>query len=209
MFGSRMRIPGMSGWPIAVSCQQGVKYLSILYHNYMWYYSLICGVESGIIDQEAMTMPQETCKGEVILADRTISFSGPKDFVQEMIAKYQAHGKPEGEGSAGGSPALGRASGSGAEKKLISMKKPCGHHEKVAVLAFALAEAGTTEFGEEDIKRAYIRADVRPPKVIAQALRDAKNKFDYLIAISSGRYRLSDHGEMVVRYDLPRKKESA
>jgi hypothetical protein len=76
------------------------------------------------------------------------------------------------------------------------------------VLAFALTESGTGVFTDDDIGRAYIRAGVRPPKVVAQALRDAKNRYEYLEATANrGEYRLSSHGDRVVRFDLPRKKE--
>jgi hypothetical protein len=77
--------------------------------------------------------------------------------------------------------------------------------EIVTVFAFFLTEQGITEFSDDDIKRCYVRAGVRPPKVIAQALRDAKNKYDLIAAGSKrGTYKLSDHGERVVRFDLPR-----
>jgi hypothetical protein len=85
------------------------------------------------------------------------------------------------------------------------LKKPRGHAEIVAVLAFGLADAGTEEFTEVDVRRAYIQAGVRPPKVVAQALRDAKNKQDYIEAGKKrGTYRLSPHGDRTVRFDLPR-----
>jgi hypothetical protein len=78
----------------------------------------------------------------------------------------------------------------------------------VAVLAFSLIERGISEFTPEDIRKAYIRANVRPPKVVAQALRDAKNKYDFVEAgIAKGTFRLSAHGERVVRFDLPRNRK--
>jgi hypothetical protein len=93
----------------------------------------------------------------------------------------------------------------GLERTLVSTKRPHGHHEMVAVLAFALAQSGTPVFTEMDMRRAYIRAGVRPPKSVGQALRDAKNKFDYLqVAGERGQYRITEHGDRVVRYDLPR-----
>ena len=76
--------------------------------------------------------------------------------------------------------------------------------ETVAVLGFCLTENGHAEFTEADIKRAYVRAGVRPPKVISQALRDARNKFDLIDAgTKRGTYRLSAHGDRTVRFDLP------
>lgn len=91
-----------------------------------------------------------------------------------------------------------------SEKQLLAEKKPTGHAETVAVLALCLREAGTLEFTPDEMRRAYIRAGVRPPKVVAQALRDAKNKYE-LIEVGSrkGTFRLSPHGERTVLFDLP------
>ncbi len=91
-----------------------------------------------------------------------------------------------------------------SERNLIQTKRPKNHSQTVAVLAFALAEAGTTEFTEEDIRRAYLRAGIRPPKVVSQAIRDAKNNFDFIEAgARRGTYRITNHGDRIVRFDLP------
>lgn len=94
-----------------------------------------------------------------------------------------------------------------SERDFVAEKKPRGHGETVAVLAFCLRESGTLEFTADDMRRAYIRAAVRPPKVVAQALRDAKNKYE-LIETGSKKstFRLSAHGERTVLFDLPRAK---
>jgi hypothetical protein len=91
-----------------------------------------------------------------------------------------------------------------SERDLVKQKRPHGHHQVVAVLAFALRESGVSEFTADDMRRAYIRAGVRPPKVMAQALRDAKNKYE-LVELGSKKsaFRLSPHGERTVLFDLP------
>src|SRR5260370_40064140 len=66
------------------------------------------------------------------------------------------------------------------EEQLIAEKAPRGHGEIVAVLAYSLQQSGVVEFTPEEIRRAYSRARQRPPKVISQALRDAKNKYDFV-----------------------------
>lgn len=82
---------------------------------------------------------------------------------------------------------------------------PSDHSEKIAVLAFRLKESGKSEFDADDMRRAYIRAGIKPPKVIRQALVDAKRFKDYVEPTSTrGSYRLTDHGENLVRFDLPR-----
>lgn len=144
-------------------------------------------------------------KAHITFEDKKLTFEGPKEFVEEMVARYTAASKRQGKSSRTGPAVEPGGMGSRGERELIAEKRPKGHHEIVAVLAFGLTEAGTREFTEEDIRRAYIRAGVRPPKVVAQALRDAKNKNDYLeLAGARGKYRLTNHGDRVVRFDLPR-----
>lgn len=153
-------------------------------------------------------MGARTFKAEVVLGDKKIRFEGPKEFVETMVAKYATSKKLEDDAKGPGASTGHDMSARGvSELELLAMKSPRGHHETVAVLAFALTEAGASEFTEEEIRRAYIRAGVRPPKVVAQALRDAKNNFDYLeLAGRRGVYRLSNHGDRVVRFDLPRER---
>jgi hypothetical protein len=94
-----------------------------------------------------------------------------------------------------------------SERDLVAAKRPSGHLETVAVIAFGLTQAGLGEFAEDDERRGYLRAGVRPPKVVAQALRDAKNRMDYIESGSKrGFYRLSPHGDRTVRFDLPRQE---
>lgn len=93
------------------------------------------------------------------------------------------------------------------ERDFVVSKQPRGHHQLVAVLAFWLREAGVSEFDSDEMRKVYIRANQRPPKVMAQALRDAKNKYQLLEAGSKPNYfRLSPHGERTVLFDLPEPK---
>lgn len=134
--------------------------------------------------------------------DRRVTLEGPEDFVRGEVQRLVgASSVKEPVGSS--KPATI------SERTLLDEKKPDGHSETVAVLAFALREAGTTEFDEDDMRRAYLRAQERPPKVVGQAIRDAKNKFDYIEAgTTRGKYRLSVHGERTVVFDLPRRKDA-
>jgi hypothetical protein len=93
------------------------------------------------------------------------------------------------------------------ERELVAIKQPTGHSELVAVLAYHLTKNGQTEFTSDDIRRAYARAGQRPPKVMAQALRDAKNLHDLLEnGTTKGSFRLSTHGDRTVEFDLPKKR---
>jgi hypothetical protein len=145
-------------------------------------------------------------RGEVLFEGKRIRVEGPKEWVEEMIGAYSQTSKPQAKPDAVPYAAGGAITAvGGTERELVAEKRPRGHHEIVAVLAFALTAAGTSEFSEEDIRRAYIRAGSRPPKVVAQALRDAKNKYEYVEPSGTrGKYRLTNHGDRVVRFDLPR-----
>lgn len=141
----------------------------------------------------------EPCKATISIGDSTITFEGSPEFVEGQVKKFASvQGRPQPEGSAEG-PRVPE------ERRLMTEKRPRGHHEIATVLSFALTESGLEEFSEEDIRRAYLRAGVRPPKYVAQALRDARNKFDYIAGGSKrGKYRLTNHGDNFVRFDLPR-----
>jgi hypothetical protein len=148
----------------------------------------------------------ETCKATIMLGDSKVTFEGSADFVQKQVERFS--GAQNGGSLLADRPttAVGRSPVAGStEKQLVIEKKPRGHHEIATVLAFALSESGVAEFSEEEIRRAYIRAEIRPPKYVSQALRDAKSKFDYISTGSKrGTYRLTNHGDRTVRFDLPR-----
>lgn len=134
----------------------------------------------------------------------TITFEGPQEFVEGQVARYMGSARSLA-GPAADARADLRNHRLGTERDLVELKKPNGHHEFVAVLAFYFHETGVPEFTEADMRRAYLRAGIRPPKVVSQALRDAKNRCDYIEPGSKrGTYRLSAHGDRTVRFDLPR-----
>lgn len=146
---------------------------------------------------------EELCRATIVVGNSKITVEGPAAFVQSQVERFAGTQLAPATVSSGVAVASSRQAS--PEKYLIAEKRPRGHHENVAVLAFALTESGTKEFTEEDIRRAYIRAAVRPPKHVSQALRDARNKFDYIAMGSKrGTYRLSDYGDRFVRFDLPR-----
>lgn len=149
---------------------------------------------------------EERISVTVELNDKRVTLEGPRSFVQDEVRRLTSavaapppvaqHPRGEIESSEGTT-----------ERDFVVLKEPHGHLEIVAVLGFYLAEHGQQEFTEEDIRRAYIRAGVRPPKVVSQSLRDAKNKKDFVQAGSArGTYRLTHHGDRFVRFDLPTKK---
>src|SRR6266550_3976095 len=127
-------------------------------------------------------MDAET-KATITVDNKVVTFEGPRDFVETQVARYigsnassdiKTHSEVRAESlDLRARPVL-------TERQLVLAKKPRGHSEHVAVLAFALAESGHSEFTEEDMRKAYIRAGVKPPKVVAQAIRDAKNGFEYI-----------------------------
>src|SRR5215510_14459949 len=106
-------------------------------------------------------------------------FEGPEDFVRGEVERLV--GSSTGVSRKDKDGVMRKSTGGVLfERGLLDEKRPDGHSEIVAVLAFALREAGSAEFSEDDMRRAYLRAKERPPKVVGQAIRDAKNKFDYI-----------------------------
>ena len=132
--------------------------------------------------------------------DKRLTFEGPSEFVERQVSLFM---KQESKLTTNDNEVMKYNGSSAAD--LIREKRPKGHHEIVAVLAFYLLEQGIEEFTKDEIRRAYIQAKVRPPKVVGQALRDAKSKYDYIVLGNKrGSYRLSHHGDRTVRFDLPR-----
>ena len=140
----------------------------------------------------------------VTLGDKEVTINGPEDFVRAEVQRLT--NLVLSSVSVPISTDAAELRSSNSERGFISLKSPEGHAQIVAVLAYYLAQAGQQEFTAEDVRRAYARAGVRPPKVIAQSLRDAKNVHDYLEKGSGrGTFRLSPHGARTVEFDLPRK----
>ena len=137
--------------------------------------------------------------------DKKVTFEGPREFVEAQVLKITGM-LPSKQtiqtlADVGEKPLPVEQL---SERTLVQTKQPKGHPETVAVLAFALTQSGVEEFTEGEMRRAYIRAGVRPPKVVAQALRDAKNRFDYIQpGKRKGSYQLSPHGDRTIRFDLP------
>jgi len=140
----------------------------------------------------------------VTLQDKRVTIEGPEDFVRAEVQRLTNLAvTPPPAPVATASREDGTAT---SEREFVALKKPAGHAETVAVLAYYLMQGGQQEFTAEDIRRAYARANVRPPKVIDQSLRDAKNVHDYLERGSNrGTFRLSHHGLRTVEFDMPRK----
>jgi hypothetical protein len=147
----------------------------------------------------------------ISIGDKRVTLAGPEAFVRSEVQRLT---NMIAAGSSTTPPPLsgpnvipGPTDGLPAtEREFVAAKKPSGHPEIVAVLAYFLTRAGQTEFTPEDIRRAYARASQRPPKVVAQALRDARNVNDYLeTGAKRGTFRLSPHGARTVEFDLPRK----
>jgi hypothetical protein len=146
----------------------------------------------------------EQIKATIELDGKRVTLEGPKDFVESEVRRL---GDLIVRGTVPSARAIEHESAEPSnmsEREFIAAKRPKGHLETVTVLGFYLAERGQPEFSEDDIRRAYIRANVRPPKVVGQSLRDAKSKKDFIEqGKERGTYKLSNHGDRFVRFDLP------
>jgi hypothetical protein len=154
----------------------------------------------------------EVVEAEVAFGDAKITIRGPQEFVKSEVTRLAGLVR-SGQTTAIPDPPKGAGvdidgmAGAQNEREFIALKSPKGHSETATVLGFWLMVQGASEFSEDDIRRAYIRAGVRPPKVVSQALRDAKRALDSITQGSKrGMYRLTPHGDRVVRFDLPRRR---
>jgi hypothetical protein len=154
-------------------------------------------------------MGEHTVKATVTIGNTLVTFEGPRDFVAEQVEKYTSgtsSQNAQGKGNTD-SNSLAIVESKASERDLVQLKRPRNHPETIAVLGFCLRQSGVEEFTNDDIYKAYIRAGVRPPKVVEQAIRDAKNHFDFIKKGSlRGRYQLTAHGDRTVRFDLPREE---
>lgn len=140
----------------------------------------------------------------VEIGDSKVTLSGPEEFVREEVRHLTSKLSGKNPGAEEKAKKTSRQDDAVTEAGLVAEKRPANHSETVAVLAYCMRQNGTAEFTEDDMRRAYIRAKVRPPKVVAQAIRDARNGFDLIEAGNGkGLYRLSHHGERTVLFDLP------
>ena len=156
---------------------------------------------------------ERTLEVEIAFGDKKVKLTGPESFISSELGRLTAIARggsltPVG---GGGGPVTEEAAddlglcGMSDERQFIGLKRPTGHQEIVTVLGFWLQARGAAEFTEHDVRRAYIRAGVRPPKVVSQALRDARRDRDFIEAGSKrGSYKLTAHGDRFVRFDLPR-----
>jgi hypothetical protein len=153
----------------------------------------------------------EVVEAEVAFGDAKITIRGPQAFVQSEVTRLA--GLAQGRNAVAENASADRAAvdvegmqGATNEREFVALKSPRGHHEIATVLGFWLMAQGAAEFSEVDIRRAYVRAGVRPPKVVSQALRDAKRTLDSIEQGSKrGIYRLTPYGDRLVRFDLPRR----
>ena len=145
----------------------------------------------------------EQAKGTVQWDGKRVEIEGPPPFVAAELEKFRnaALGAQQHVPAAQENPERRTTS----EAEFVKLKQPADHFEKIAVLAFRMSEQGKLEFDGDEMRRSYLRAGIKPPKVMSQALIDTKNKRDYIEPTSTrGTYRLTTHGADFVGFDLPR-----
>jgi hypothetical protein len=146
-------------------------------------------------------------KGTVEWDGRKVTIEGPSDFVAKELQKFRDAALGSSVNSTGltGGESASLADRPMTDGAFIAQKMPKDHQEKIAVLAVRLKESGKDDFNADDIRRAYLRAGIKPPKALGQALVDAKRYKDFIEpATERGSYRLTHHGEDFVRFELPR-----
>lgn len=146
-------------------------------------------------------MSVEIAKGTVEWEGRRVTIEGPADFVSAELDRFRT-ASPKAT-----SPARQNSPRPTTEADFVARKKPKDHYEKIAVLAAKLKDSGKLEFDDDEMRRAYLRASVKPPKNMRQALVDTKRHRDYIEpSATRGSYKLTDFGSDFVQFELPRRE---
>ena len=150
-------------------------------------------------------MSSEQPKGTVEWEGRRITVEGPPEFVSAELDRFRGAPARVAEPAATEAQAQEAANRPMTDSAFVALKRPQDHFERIAVLASRLRESGKSEFDGDDMRRAYLRAGIKPPKVMSQALVDTKRKRDYIEPTAArGMYRLTDFGSDFVQFELPR-----
>lgn len=157
---------------------------------------------------------------KVSMGSLTVEIEGAEEFVQRewdfikeriplsqmAVAPLQLVTGPEVEGEVAVKPSQEKAP---PLREFIAEKNPRGHAEIVTAFAWYLKTyRDTYEVSDVEIRPLYDQTKVRKPKYIKQALIDARNKKGFLdVGSKSGYYKVTDAGDNLVVYDLPREKK--
>jgi hypothetical protein len=138
------------------------------------------------------------------------------DHLQEKALAHLLQGTqaPSPANPAGGEARGNGGSGTDTEtgnlREFIAAYGPKGAVEEIpALIHWARKHEKVDSFSEDDIVALYRRAGIRPPKHVAQSMRDLSSK-RYLrlkaVAGKSGHVNLSRPGEDFVLHDLMKRK---
>src|ERR1700690_1605441 len=97
----------------------------------------------------------------VKVGEREVTLVGPEAFVRSEVQRLTNLLASSASTVADFRPPQVESELPVTEHDFVVQKKPNGHPEIVAVLAYYLTRSGQIEFSAEDIKRAYLRAAVR------------------------------------------------
>jgi hypothetical protein len=149
-------------------------------------------------------MSNASTKGTIEWEGRRITVEGPADFVSAELDRFRsATATPTKTSHSSPNPARPTT-----EADFVALKKPKDHYERIAVLAAKLKESGKPEFNDDEMRKAYLRAGIKPPKVMSQALIDTKRFKDYIESTTTrGMYKITDFGSDFVQFDLPKHED--
>lgn len=90
-------------------------------------------------------------------------------------------------------------------KSFFVSKKPSGHLEQYAVIAYFLKEKmNIDQISIDEMYTCYRILGIKPPKVAIQVFRDAKSKKMWFAnGEKTGQYRISVNGITAVEHDIP------
>jgi hypothetical protein len=132
-----------------------------------------------------------------------ITIEGTPDEVAKLISHFE---EPQSK------PAVRGGADTGGFRDFLAKHRPKGAVEEIpAMLWWAQEHENAESFGERDIVALYRRGAIRPPKHVAQSMRDlASKKYLRLNAVKgkAGHVTLSRIGADFVLHDLMERKAS-
>jgi hypothetical protein len=135
---------------------------------------------------------------------------GPRNYVEEQIARAKAEMEATPEVAALGEPSSSAAVDRGRSirlKDFVASKAPRSHIESAATIAvWAKDNAGVPAVGGTELDRLYKEAELKRPADALHILQRAASERSWFELAGEGKYRLTPAGEDFVEYDLPKKK---
>ena len=140
----------------------------------------------------------------------TLDQDAQQRAIDWIIAKYKLTDKKEGVSKQQNDSSSPTNKNAASLKEFLFFKKPIGHYERIACIAFYLEKTKGLE-GCKTIDITNANSEARQPKIPNPALyvNHTANTYGYLISIGKGKKGISARGEALVEALPDREKAEA